>query len=636
MKEVRAFVGHSFIDGDAEVVRAFLTYLDQVSILHPAFAWQHATVSEPRDLREKVLDLAADKNVFIGICTRKELVATEADFQPSRFERHTFKIRSEKLQWKTSDWVIQEIGLAVGRGMSLILLVEDGVRQPGGLQGNVEYITFKRSAPSQVFGKLLEMIHALSPSAAMVPQTGDALAASPSSENALVEKDGDPKPSWTEADYLNAFFVRTLKGDEAGADAIKKAYLETPHAADDENAGQWEANVEWGKILFGTGGSLAKLQELSRKYPANHKIASWLADALSRFGENEEAARADERAAALATDVSTKVTQLGLAARRWRRAGRQQESAAALYEMKALAADEQREDVLQTLADLAEIADDQELHVEALEGLSECGPDDQSRRFSVAYKHSELGNDDLSLNHYLKVPPQDRTATHWNNLAVALQTFGMPGKAVSAYRTSAEMGGTLAMSNLAYKFMNAGFFAEAQVEFDRALKIENFHKNVGEGVAALRGAPEAETKTQAEIIADVRDKAAFYRSLGRAIVEPNADPTGEWQSPLCVLSVTTSGDTFEARGEYERTNALGFSSAAQPTRHFIHYKGQIVGRRISGSIRRWSDGQQTASSLLGISENTVPFYMIISGEGDKISVMENWKSRRPTLYELKP
>ena len=43
----------------------------------------------------------------------------------------TRKVNEAALCWKTSDWVIQEIGLATGRGLELILLVEDGVRRPG-------------------------------------------------------------------------------------------------------------------------------------------------------------------------------------------------------------------------------------------------------------------------------------------------------------------------------------------------------------------------------------------------------------------------------------------------------------------------------------------------------------------------
>jgi len=76
-------------------------------------------------------------------------------------------IKAEKAAFfsKTSDWIIQEIGLAVGLNMDLILLLENGVREPGGLQGNIEYIPFNREAPEKSFNKILEMIKSILPKA---------------------------------------------------------------------------------------------------------------------------------------------------------------------------------------------------------------------------------------------------------------------------------------------------------------------------------------------------------------------------------------------------------------------------------------------------------------------------------------
>jgi hypothetical protein len=74
--EIRAFVGHSFTDDDEEVVRKFLDYLDHVAKAVPQFSWVHAQWAEPKLLAEKVMSLLSDRNLFIGICTRKECVAT--------------------------------------------------------------------------------------------------------------------------------------------------------------------------------------------------------------------------------------------------------------------------------------------------------------------------------------------------------------------------------------------------------------------------------------------------------------------------------------------------------------------------------------------------------------------------------
>src|SRR3546814_16621871 len=99
-----------------------------------------------------------DKNVFIAICTRKELVVDESKIRPGLLRSNIWFANKDDYKWKTSDWIIQEIGLAFGRGLDVILLVEEGVRSPGGLQGALEYISFARSSPELSFGKLLRMV----------------------------------------------------------------------------------------------------------------------------------------------------------------------------------------------------------------------------------------------------------------------------------------------------------------------------------------------------------------------------------------------------------------------------------------------------------------------------------------------
>jgi hypothetical protein len=54
MTPLRAFVGHSFTDDDAEGIGKFLKYLDQLAELHPTFSWEHAEPAEPKVLAEKV------------------------------------------------------------------------------------------------------------------------------------------------------------------------------------------------------------------------------------------------------------------------------------------------------------------------------------------------------------------------------------------------------------------------------------------------------------------------------------------------------------------------------------------------------------------------------------------------------
>ena len=164
MSGIKAFVGHSFTENDTEIVRYFLDLFDRISALGIGFSWEHAEGAEPKVLTEKVLELIEGKNLFIGICTAKETVVTNT--RKSRINKNDLVVEKKACFVKTSDWIIQEIGLAIGKNMKVMLLLEEGIRPPGGLQGNLEYIEFKKDSPEKAFLKILEMIKAINPKSA--------------------------------------------------------------------------------------------------------------------------------------------------------------------------------------------------------------------------------------------------------------------------------------------------------------------------------------------------------------------------------------------------------------------------------------------------------------------------------------
>jgi len=521
MSEVRAFVGHSFADEDAELVASFLKYFDQIKILHPAFSWENAEAAEPRDLAKKVFALLADKNVFIGICTKKEQVINPALLQTSIFHPHHLKAKDREFEWKTSDWMVQEIGLAIGRGLDLILLIEKGIRSPGDLQGNVEYITFERSAPERVFGKIVEMIHALSPRP---------IGPSGTSTNVVSIQAADtPEPTstdwmtpaigWDRGDYRRAVFFLMLRDDVAGVEKMSEAYLATAESKQDDNAAEWGATVEFLRISYGKGGSLRKLREMTAAHPTNESIHEYLALAQSSYSDHSEAAKTYVTASAIANSTPETRRLQQRAAAQYARAGEMPQTWEIVERLKSdTAADVFAErQLLDLLREIFGILKDVDAELSAMERIVDIAADDINTRFSLAYKHSENGNDDLALHHYLKIPHNERGQFAWNNLGVVFDRFSMPGKSVAAYRMAEEMGETLAMSNLGYKLMNAGFLDEARAEFDKAIAIKDFNKNVGTGLAALKEVPDEEDKKQGEALERSKAKAEFYKFLGREI-----------------------------------------------------------------------------------------------------------------------
>jgi hypothetical protein len=216
------------------------------------------------------------------------------------------KGEEEHFSWKTSDWIIQEIGLAIGHGMDLILLLENGLRQPGGLQGNLEYIPFDRSMPEKSFGKLLEMIQALLPRAKpfSIPE-----ATRPALTDELPQKPGsealdwlEPKEDWTLKDYDFALFHAVLTGDTERERQISAAYLSSDDAQVSGNRESWQAREEHIRLLFGQGGTLTKLRDLVVKYPKNAEVQRYLALGYRHYQEHEKAGQSFIVAAEKTTD----------------------------------------------------------------------------------------------------------------------------------------------------------------------------------------------------------------------------------------------------------------------------------------------------------------------------------------------
>lgn len=127
MDGIKAFVGHSFASGDKEVVNKFLDHFRTLSRAYPGFTWDHAEEADLKTLSEKVLSKIEGKNVFIGICTGRELAVEKGSLSRSILSP---KLRApqQDFKWKASDWIIQEIGLAIGRKMKLVIFLEEGVR----------------------------------------------------------------------------------------------------------------------------------------------------------------------------------------------------------------------------------------------------------------------------------------------------------------------------------------------------------------------------------------------------------------------------------------------------------------------------------------------------------------------------
>ena len=567
---------------------------------------------------------------------------------PNWFASGSLTAKKSDFKWKTSDWIIQEIGLAIGRGMKIILLVEENTKSPGALQGNLEYIEFSRNAPEKCFDRLLGMIAALSPRSASTSSTTqeakpqgdqDTEPKQPSIENHWTT----PKPDWKTVDYQLALWWYIMKKNESEEKRITDLYYASGEGGDEEKRKEWSAHRESLHIIHGRG-DLAKLEKYSADLPTNSSIAADLASGYLHYQEYEKAAKAYLLAADTCKDEHKQIKLLGDAALTYLKAGDQ--SRARELEARMIQQSEKigqgEVEVLQAKKDFAEQEKDDETALAVLERLIEINPGDIDARFSLAYKYSDTGRDDLAAFHYSRIPPAERKAYAWNNLGVSLERLGMPIKSVAAYKKSEELGETLAMSNLAIKLRDSGFAEEAHKTVYAALKIDGHHENVETTLTSIKNAQDAEDKKEIATYEKAKPISEFYRRYGHSLIRAMAvNIVGKWQSPNCPLELTVAGTVVIATGSYEvprlglLANPFAKNNSA-PLQYIVKYRGIVQGMTIVGTMqcRQADDAPQKITNLLGSTETNPSVLMWIASSGDKIHVLERNAKSDQKIYEF--
>lgn len=637
---LKAFIGHSFTADDEGLVREFLKFFDQIKEMNIGFSWEHAESAEPKDLADKVLRLIEDKNLFIGICTIKEAAITPQKLSPTMWGKN-LKASADYFEMKTSDWIIQETGLAIGRGMDLILLVENGVRRPGGLQGNKEYIPFDRNSPEKSFGKVLEMIQSLNSKAKLVTGVEAEIRTSPpetTKAEAGHEKDWlKPEPHWDRSDYEFALFHAILLEDKDSERAINKAYLEAEGRAVEKRE-SWEAYNELALLQLGRGGKLTRLDQMAEEHPASPEILQYRAKGYLKYGAQEKAAQYFETAAQIASGKLEKLNLYGDAALCFAKAGRKKDSNCIIEKMKLLPDSLESAELilLKTLRAIAKFEKSEEEFCSVTERILDLSPSDTDLRFDLAHKYSLLGSDDLALYHYLKIPSNERSGGTWNNLGVQFEHFDLMCKSVDAYHRAEKLGETLAMSNIAQRLIKAGFLREAEDICSRAVRIENHHKNVGYAISRIKDVPEAEERKADEILTNASPASAFLADYGYAFTKKTiGEHHGRWQGRECELAITIKGNTFLAEGTYEiaysgllalALSPPGASDSSKKQKYLIRYEGTIVGQAVNATFRRTTQEEQSKPrTILGGAESLDPgssVRMILSDSFQEIRVYE--------------
>jgi hypothetical protein len=136
IREATAFVGHSFAEEDDRVVEQIKQFLSKLGV-----KCDSGKRPEPKGISEKVKERIHAAELFVGIFTRHLL--------------------QEDGSYSTSAWIVDEKATALAAGKRLLLFVENGVQEFGGLQGDYEYIPFERDNLGEALIRAMDYVLAI-------------------------------------------------------------------------------------------------------------------------------------------------------------------------------------------------------------------------------------------------------------------------------------------------------------------------------------------------------------------------------------------------------------------------------------------------------------------------------------------
>ncbi len=273
--------------------------------------------------------------------------------------------------------------------------------------------------------------------------------------------------------------------------------------------------------LYGRAGdesALRKLQTLAKREEADVTTKRWLAMAYEKAGDHVRSAETFEESAKSCDVEEERARSIAMAADRLYDSGKREEAFARIMLELGKAGSKDVESYLyEGLATLYKKAREPELRVLALEKALEGRPNNPVLRFQAAFGYGSESFTRLALMHYRKqLDFHQDDAASLNNVGVEYGRLKMPMRSVRNYKKSAEHNETLAMANLAYQFLSAGFASEATQILDRARTMADVNPHVGSAIVHMAQMEEGEKEAEEKCIEAAHDQQRFLAAFGEA------------------------------------------------------------------------------------------------------------------------
>ena len=631
---MKAFIGQSFREEDAPLIAKITEFIKSLNI-----DCCDAKPAKNKKLEDKIVNLISECEIFIGIFTRNEPICKE-----KKKIKWWCKPRNINKTYTTSNWVIQESGFAIGKDKTLILLKENGVCELPKLQGNLEYISFNRGNPADLFLKINQMVNDMQNkvSGETTEISSSELNISDKIKSEEYEYQAKEKIEDEKNEILQQIY-QALFADQDYAKAQEILDNETQTLFDKDDKVATHATILRHSRQLGNENIFEKLQELVKKNKDNPRVIKQLAHSYKEISEFKEAEKFF-LLAAKEYDTNDAEEEKGFVDAHVQAAQClvEDDFVSAISRLQKLSSNlnfsDSKAKIFKELAGIAKNEDDIERFFIYAETALNINPLDTELRFTLAYTYSQNKCGKLSLLHYKKLIDTAISSLALNNIGVQYDELKLSYKCIQSYYKSVGHNETLAMANLAHKYLNEGFIEQARELIDKANKLSNedvkVDYRVGKAQERMNNLIEGENKKEKEILAEAKKEMKFRVHYSKAFCSEAVISTGNiaktWKTPWGDLELKFDKNTNSfsinknEKIEYtERYNHL-LSSSIPCTKK---YKNRHI--KITGTIEKMSGKYEITvedkigESLLSVNKIHVAIgYMVINENYEYIEIME--------------
>src|SRR4030043_1316687 len=657
MEKLKAFIAHSFEENDEIVIRKFLDYFDSMKKTC-GLIWEHAEEAEAKAISEKVKCKMDGKNLFIGIFTAKNY----------RIKQHNLKTYfpilnfggKEHFSYGSSDWIIQESGYALAEGMKLLFLIEKGVLIDAGLQGDLEFVPFKRENPSECFKKINQILGNLlvepsdisaSPATASLPEIkkSDIAEEQAAGDVSNTEKQAQMKKRWDAWTSLRNLIV--VEKEIYKAETKLKEIIREYENDEAFPKSYWETLFYKFKLQAGFGDALNELEEMNIKNPDDSYPLKTLSGIYKEYGQYAKAAELFLKLSEKEQITNEKIEYIGAAAECYALDNNYENAYNIILKNYDSRLDRRSLALIyKKLSDVAKTQKKNNLYAAFAEKALTIFPTDYDLRFSLAHSYSENGNQNNSLFHYKFLCENNPDGSNLNNIGVQYARLNLKAKSIeSYYEAHNKYDETLAAANLAQRYIGEGFLNQANEIIKNARLVENYNENIDSASVTIADTRRNEEESLKKALSDVQPEKEFMTKFAEAYVIPiKANITGKWSSRHGEIPLNREGKKVHGETEIKfrslsnslamaKVGGVGGLRSDEDSKKRIFIDAIINNSAIEYHLKIITSS--TGGTLLagyGEHEKVYEGLMIISNDTQTINAME-WEKGKHEIefYEMK-